>query len=106
MFLIIGLTIGAFIGYKINDFVRKLNNGMEFKVCGLTVSINKQEEKEETVVDIKDKKTQKPSPVPQNKNKGQCEVCEGENMYIAGTKNLIPCPECGRNKEKFKTKTG
>lgn len=103
MFFIIGLIIGAVIGYKINDFVSKLNKGMEFKVCGLTVSIIKQEEIEDTVVDMK---TQKPSPVPQSKNEGQCEVCKGENMYIAGTKNLIPCPECGNNKEKFKAKTG
>jgi len=106
MFLILGLIVGVIVGYKINDIKRKLNNGINFNVCGLTVSINKEEEKENSVVDIKDKKTEKPSPAPKKKNQGQCEVCEGENMYIAGTKNLIPCPGCGRNKEKFKTKIG
>lgn len=86
MFTIIFVVISLYIGYKLHELKIKLQTGMEFKICGLDVVIGKPQKSE--VVDIK--KTVK------------CKTCNDENMYIKGTKHLIPCPKCKRNEKKFK----
>ncbi|MGY0692589.1 hypothetical protein ACW2QC_07315 [Virgibacillus sp. FSP13] len=45
MLLIVGLILGAVIGYKINGFVKRMDrNGIKFKMFGLNIAINKTEE--------------------------------------------------------------
>lgn len=95
MLLIIGLVAGVFAGYYINNLIRVFNEGMKLNVLGYEIRINKN--KESSVREIKEKK-QPISEVKTNK----CELCNGEDMFIKGTKNLIPCPECKKNQDKFK----
>ncbi|WP_096269423.1 hypothetical protein [Paucisalibacillus globulus] len=92
--LLIGIVLGIYIGYKLNDLIRKLNIGIEFKILGLKVTIGKP--KKAPVVDIAKKKKKVTSV------KSKCVTCNDEDMFIAGTNNLIPCPKCKRNSDKFK----
>ncbi|WP_042148906.1 hypothetical protein [Paucisalibacillus sp. EB02] len=52
--LLIGTVIGIYIGYKLNNLIRKLYNGFEFMILGLKVTIGKF--KKAPVVDITKKK--------------------------------------------------
>jgi len=99
MILLIGLIIGAGIGYKLNDLVKKINNGIHIKILGYNLYIGRESFKPSNVVKIdkKEKVAAKPK-VDDDK----CETCNDEDMYIKGTKNLIACPGCKRNADKFK----
>jgi len=94
----VGLIFGIILGYKINHYINKIkNNGIKFKILGLPVVIG-HVQKEST--------TQKKQPQKKNNVKElkvpKCATCNDEDMFMKGTKNLIPCPECKRNANKFK----
>ncbi|MYL45081.1 hypothetical protein GLV94_05450 [Virgibacillus halodenitrificans] len=96
MFLFIGLITGLLIGYKLNDLIKLLSSGIEFKIFAYKMYISKREKSH--VVNIGEKKKQAAHPTI----KTECATCKNEDMFIAGTKNLIPCPDCKRNASKFK----
>ena len=94
IFLFIGILIGYLIGYKINNLVRKLNEGITYKLFGYSIYI---ERKQKTpVVKMQPKKKKAPA-----MKLDSCETCNNEDMFIAGTKHLIACPKCKRNSNKF-----
>lgn len=88
----LGLIVGLMIGYELNKYAKDFKKrgninifGLEVKFAGVTPEVKKK------------------TKVTAAKNK--CNLCNGEDMFISGTKELIPCPECKRNKNKFKTLT-
>lgn len=65
---------------------------------GYTINVTKEmQEKsgESDLLKIQPKKQKAPS--------SNCDLCSGEDMFIKGTKSLIPCPKCNRNKNKFRS---
>ena len=99
MLLIIGLILGSVIGYKLNDLIKKLNNGINIKILGYNIYIGRNE-KTSNVIKM-EKKEKSPTTIKVENKK--CETCNGEDMFIKGTKHLIPCPKCKRNANKFKS---
>lgn len=97
LLLIIGIILGAIIGYKLNNFIKKLNKGIGLKILGYDLYIGKG--KKADIVPIKNNKKKKATAMNLDKNK--CSTCNDEDMFIAGTKSLIACPECKRNSNKF-----
>ena len=95
MLLLIGLIFGIYIGYKANDIIKKLQNGIDIRIKSYQFTFGKIEKA--PVVPIK---SQHKENTP--KKKPKCKTCNNEDIFIKGTKNLIPCPECKRNAGKFK----
>lgn len=109
--MLIGIIIGIYLGYKLNNGIKKLNKGIELKLFCYNLNIKKIIKSD--VINIKDKKVKKETMTKkvtkQNTEQKQkmkldkCYMCGNEDMYISGTKHLIACPECKRNSKKFKS---
>jgi len=95
-YYLIGLITGLFFGYLLKIITDVLNKGFKVRLFGYEISINKTRKAE--VVNMDEKKSVDPK-----STENKCEVCNDEDMFVAGTKNLIPCPECNRNRSRFKT---
>ncbi|MUK89177.1 hypothetical protein GMD78_12415 [Ornithinibacillus sp. L9] len=67
------------------------------QIVGLNISVKSV--KETTEIPKNEKSNKKTIRVKVNDQ--DCDLCKGEDMFIAGTKNLIPCPNCKRNTNKF-----
>lgn len=101
MTLIIGIILGIFAGYKANDLIKKLNEGIEIKLFGYNLQIGKSQKADIVQIDKKQQSKTKKAPA-MSLDKNKCSTCNNEDMYIAGTKSLIPCPKCKKNVNKFK----
>jgi len=88
----LGLIVGLMIGYELNKQMKDMKNRGIINVFGLEVKFSG------VNTEIKNK-------IKLTADKSKCDLCNGEDMFIAGTKNLIPCPECKRNGNKFKKLT-
>lgn len=95
-----GLIMGGFIGYTLNDTIKKLNDGCRLKAGCYTLYVER-EKTQPSQNFVTMKKTKESIPVDGDNNK-KCNTCEDEDMYLKGTKHLIPCPKCKRNANKFK----
>jgi hypothetical protein len=100
MFLFIGLIMGGFLGYTLNNIIKRLNAGCRLKIVGYNVYIGKEKIEEDPKVIKMEKKEKDPAAAKVENEK--CKTCNNEDMYIKGTKNLIPCPKCKRNSNKFR----
>lgn len=98
MLLIIGIIIGSIIGYQINNLIEKLDDGCHFKILGYNIYIGRNTKSSNVV---KMEKKEKASVTIEVDNE-KCKTCNNEDMFIKGTKHLIPCPKCKRNANKFK----
>jgi len=96
MLLIIGLILGSVIGYKLNDLIKRLSNGINIKMLGYHIYVGRNR-KTSNVVKLENKEKE-----PAKIKVAKCETCNNEDMFIKGTKHLVPCPECKRNAKKFK----
>lgn len=98
MLLLIGIIIGSIIGYQTNNLIKRINEGIDLKIFDFQINIGRNK-KTSNVVKM-EKKEKAPAKIKVENKK--CETCNNEDMYIKGTKNLIPCPKCKRNSEKFR----
>jgi hypothetical protein len=85
---IVGFIIGMAGMYKLNRLTEIIK--VNFSLMGYGQSGN-QAVTVDKVVDIKKKDAS---------IKDTCEFCNDEDIFIAGTKSIMPCPKCKRNAKK------
>jgi hypothetical protein len=103
MGFILGLVAGLFIMSKVQKF--KKINVFKFRFMGYDFQISKAGSKEANVVEYKKKEVKvkkEPAPVKEEvkTSADACDFCNNEDIFIAGTKSVMPCPKCKRNSRK------
>lgn len=93
----LGIIVGVMLGYELNHYISKARKKGSINIFGFEITLSGYPVKNEKQPDPIQRKTA----IKKSVNK-KCHLCNGEDMFIAGTKNLIPCPECKRNANKFK----
>jgi Zn finger protein HypA/HybF involved in hydrogenase expression len=101
---ILGLVAGLFIMSKVQKF--KKINVFKFRFMGYDFQISKAGSEEANVVEYKKKEVKvkkEPAPVKEEvkPSADACEFCNGEDIFIKGSKSIMMCPKCKRNKDKI-----
>jgi hypothetical protein len=87
---IFGLIFGMFAMYKIVTIYEKVK--VNYALMGFDLTSTRNKVDKENVVKIV-----KAKPIISNNS---CEFCNDEDIYIAGTKDIMPCPKCKKNTKK------
>lgn len=96
----IGFILGMFFGAFLVKMIHKVRNidHINFTFMGYNIDIIRSSNDHGNVVHFEEKE----SHTRLKTKTGTCNTCDDEDLYIKGTNSIMPCPTCGRNKDKVK----